>query len=101
MMIWRQIWHLLVESEISPEITTVRTMKTKSQEVTLSMRALDYKTESRKVEVKLVIDTGVNKTLISEEAWMKLKPHKGERAEAQEKLTNVCSSWHQWRLTIE
>ena len=79
MMIWRQIWHLLVESEISPERTTVRTMKTKSQEVTLSMRALDYKTESRKVEVKLVVDTGVNKTLITEEAWMKLKPHKGER----------------------
>ena len=27
MMIWRQIWHLLVESDISPERTTERTMK--------------------------------------------------------------------------
>ena len=26
-MIWRQIWHLLVESDISPERTTERTMK--------------------------------------------------------------------------
>ena len=43
------------------------------------MKALEHKTDSRKAEVKLVVDTGVNKTLISEEAWMKLKPHKGER----------------------
>ena len=47
--------------------------------VTLAMRALNHKTKSRKAEVKLVVDTGVNKTLITEEAWMKLKPHKGER----------------------
>ena len=43
------------------------------------MKALDHKTESKKAEVRLVVDTGVNKTLISEEAWLKLKPHKGER----------------------
>ena len=43
------------------------------------MKALDHKTESEKAEVRLVVDTGVNKTLISEESWKKLKPHKGER----------------------
>ena len=64
--------------DISPERTTVRAMKTKSQEVSQSMKALDHKTESKKAEVRLVVDSGVNKMLISEENWKKLKPNKGE-----------------------
>ena len=66
--------------DISPERTTVRSVKSKPQEeVSLTMKALDHDTESKKAEVKLVVDTGVNRTLISEEAWLKLKPHKGKR----------------------
>ena len=66
--------------EVSPERTTVRAVKSKSQEeVSLTMKALDHDTESKKAEVKLVVDTGVNRTLISEDAWLKLKPHKGKR----------------------
>ena len=58
----------------------MRSVKSKPQEeISLTMKALDHDMESRKAEIKLVVDTGVNRTLISEEAWLKLKPHKGKR----------------------
>ena len=41
------------------------------------MKVLDHKTESFKAKVRLVKDAGVNKTLILEDVWKKLKLHKG------------------------
>ena len=65
---------------LSPERTTVRALKGKSvDEVTVQVSALDHDTESKKAEVKLIVDTGVNCTLISEEVWGEPRPRKGER----------------------
>ena len=49
------------------------------EEVSLTIMALDHDTELKKAKVKLVVDTGVSRTLLSEEAWLKLKPHIGKR----------------------
>ena len=43
------------------------------------MKAIDQGTESKQAEAMLVVDTGVNRTMISEETWLKLKPHKGKK----------------------
>ena len=43
------------------------------------MKAVDAGTESKQAEAILVVDTGVNRTLISEETWLKLKAHKGKK----------------------
>ena len=59
--------------EVSPERTTVRAVKSKSQEVSLTMKALDHDTESKKAEVKLLVDTGVNRTLMEAKAGARLK----------------------------
>ena len=66
--------------DVSPERMTVRSLKSSpEEEVSLVIMALDHSTESKKAKIKLVVDTGVNRTLMSEEAWLKLKPHKGKR----------------------
>ena len=65
---------------VSPDRTTVRSVDSNpEEEVSLIVNALTYGTESKKAKIKLVVDTGVSRTLLSEEAWLKLKPHKGER----------------------
>ena len=66
--------------DISPKRTSVRAISKKpEEEVTLTMRAVDQGTQSKKAQVKLVVDTGVNRTLISGEAWDLFKPHRGDR----------------------
>ena len=58
----------------------VRSVKSNPDEVvSLVVKALDHGVESKKAKMELVVDTGVGRTLISEKAWLKLKPHKGER----------------------
>ena len=60
--------------------TAVRAVSNKSEEeVTLTIRAVDSGTQSKKAQVEMVVDTGVSRTLISEEAWKLLKPHKGDK----------------------
>ena len=58
----------------------VRSVKSNPDEVvSLIVKALDHGVESKTAKMELVVDTGVGRTLISEKAWLKLKPHKGER----------------------
>ena len=66
--------------DVSPERSIVRSVNSNpEEEVSISVMALDHGVESKKAKVKLVVDTVVSKTLVSEEAWLKLKPHKGIR----------------------
>jgi hypothetical protein len=66
--------------DVSPERTTVRSViSNPEEEVSLVIMALDHSTESKKAKIKLVVDTGVSRTLMSEESWLTLKPSKGAR----------------------
>ena len=52
--------------DVSPKKTSVRAVSKKPEdEVTLTMRAVDQGNQSKKAQVKLVVDTGVSRTLIT------------------------------------
>ena len=51
----------------------------KVDSVVLKVQAMDHGSASRSADLKLVVDTGVNRTLIAEEMWLQLKPGKGLR----------------------
>ena len=50
----------------------MRAMKTQLQVVMIQMRAQEFKTESKSTNVKLIVDNGVTRTLISEGVWREL-----------------------------
>ena len=43
------------------------------EEVTVKISTLDQRTESLGLEVSMIVDTGVNRTLLLEESWLGLK----------------------------
>jgi len=54
-----------------------RKRKAKSEIATISITALDHGTASHPSNIKLLIDSGESKTLLSEADWKKIKPLKG------------------------
>ena len=49
-----------------------------SEKCKVSLTALDHDRPSQNTGMELLIDSGVNKTLLSEEDWRKVRPKKGE-----------------------
>jgi len=60
--------------------------KAKSKTATISITALDHGTASHPSNIKLLIDSGVSKTLLSEADWKKIKPLKGKPLKGNPKL---------------
>ena len=47
--------------------------------MSVRITAIDHGAESLQAKIRLVIDTGCHRTLISEKEWLNLKPQKGRR----------------------
>ena len=54
-------------------------MTSLQEEVTVMVSALDHKTVLIRSKVNLIVDRGVSRALLTEEAWKELEPHKEER----------------------
>ena len=45
-----------------------------SEKAKIKLTVMDHKVKSEEIEVELLVDSGVNKTLLSEKDWKKVKP---------------------------
>ena len=69
------------EAEESDDVRALKDkVEQKSEEALIKVVIKDHKELSKPVDMKLLIDSGVHKTLLSEEDWNKVKPVKGNKA---------------------
>ena len=74
-----------VREETVRKMNHLGTEVKKEETAEIKMAALDHGIKSKISLLELLVDTGVNKTILSEAQWHKLRPEKGERAPSLKK----------------